>query len=104
MATPRPYSERFIKTTGAGHTESYVVPPGRRAVVKRVDFLNAAATASNAFLVIAGVTAWGTSVPGNFGSSGLTTSHVAYGGETIATITGGTDLRAVVSGYLLSEV
>lgn len=107
MATLHPvYSERFLSMVGGTQNKSYFVPAGRRALVKYVSALNAAAPASTAYLTVAGVTCWLVSLPGQYSFSDRSLFVVAYQGEelklTASTGAGGT-VAMFVGGQLLTE-
>lgn len=103
MAIPQPYSERFILAHGAGQTWTFTVPTGRRAVLTDLVVLNVGAAASNCLVALAGIPVWLASIPGNYGTAHATLRQVAYAGELVQVVTGGTDMRAALSGYLLAN-
>lgn len=103
MPPTRPYSERFILAHGPGGTWNYTVPAGRRAIVTDLVILNVASAAANCILSLAGYTVYLAAVPGNYGTSHTSMRQVAYGLEVVAIVTGGSDMRASLSGYLLNE-
>jgi hypothetical protein len=94
------YSERFVYNRAAG-TVTYVVPPGRRAVVKCVSSYNNDASTRFVTIDLAGTTVWRASVPGGQGVFGAGLMIVAYEGEGLALTNEVAGQRSALSGYLL---
>lgn len=95
------YSERLIGFT-SGTERTFVVPAGRRAIVKMVTANNATAAAIQAVVQIAGVAVCVLSVPVNDGRSVLGMHAVAYEGESIRAVLSSAPGSMSVHGYLLA--
>jgi hypothetical protein len=100
---PPVYSERFVYRSGPNGQTDYVVPAGKRAVVKDALCLNTSATTSNVILVVGPISVWIASVPGNYGfAHAASLTLVAYAGEKISIVTGVTGMNAMACGFLLT--
>lgn len=96
------YSETFLRRTAAG-TWGYVVPQGRRAVVKDITVMALAAPPSNTWVVVGGVyTSYFTfQVAGAIGRQQL--MAVAYAGQQIEAMISTAGTHVTISGYLLRD-
>ena len=97
------YSVRFIQVAGANAAGTYVVPPGKRAVVKGVTAYLASGASAALALAVNNVNVWAAPLPA--AGQGLYTEVrlVAYSGEPIALASSGADVRAHVSGFLFDD-
>lgn len=97
---PGVYSTRFFLAKGVGPF-TYVVPSGKRAIVKQMTGANAASTAVQAVLQINDITVWILSIPVNLTGHQEGLQLVVNAGETLKLF--GTDpgVIASVHGYLL---
>lgn len=96
------YSTRFVLASAPAST-SYVVPPGKRAVVKQVTVFNGGGAAAVCALSIAGTGVWAASVPGGNGGLGTGVMLVAYPGESISLYLGAANMGGSVSGFLFEN-
>lgn len=96
----RPYSTRFILSSGSGGLVTYAVPVGQRAVIKAMSCFNPNANASNVVLSIAGIAIWIASVPGGSGLNATGLMIVVNGGESMGISATFANVPFQVAGYL----
>jgi hypothetical protein len=100
------YSTRFMvhaALEAEPQSLNYVVPAGKRAVIKSVVAFNGGAAAALVSLRLAGSWVWSASVPG--GSNGVSADlfMVAYAGESLELYLGAPNMGGTCSGYLLMD-
>jgi hypothetical protein len=97
------YSVRFIIASNVAGTYNYVVPAGKRAVVKSVSAFNTHPTTTQNVYLNVGPTLWAAAVPAQAAATPPEIMIVAYAGDTIGLVIQHGDLRAQCSGYLLED-
>jgi hypothetical protein len=97
----RPYSTRFILTSGTGGAIDYVVPQVKRAVIKTILAYNSASASASAAVYVAGVPLWLVTLPGGSGSFQAGLMIVVNAGETIRFLSTAVGFGGSVNGYLL---
>lgn len=98
----RPFSVRFMHGYGSGIYTRFIVPSGKRAVIRNV--LAWSGTTGHRYWLLlqaSNVRYW--SSPGAGSTDNLETRCVAYAGETIETYTDGDTIHVWVSGYLFDD-
>lgn len=96
------YSVRFTLLQGAG-SATYVVPAGKRAVLKSIMGWNGDSGPANVSISIGGTVVWFTPVPGASALTSPPIMVVLYKAEQLQVSHGAAGLRSVVSGYLLDD-
>jgi hypothetical protein len=99
----RVYSERFVHGRAAAATQTYVVPAGRRAVVRFLSFNFYVGTHDYALLRVGGFAVVYLDHPAALSARTFDGRWVAYGGEEIEVITATADCAWHASGYLLYD-
>jgi hypothetical protein len=101
-----PYSERFVLVKRPGFPlKAFVVPAGKRAIVRSITYYGYLATSPAIFLQLAGVYVFALLPPASTFGGAVEMFQVVYQGEMIvAEVTASAgDMGASVSGYLLSD-
>jgi hypothetical protein len=99
----RAYSERFIGSLGLVGTRSYVVPAGRRAVVRSLTYASTAPSGQYIQLHVAGLLAYTFTSPGSTVNEHHEVRLVAYAGESVTVYTSNAGFRYAVNGYLFDD-
>lgn len=94
------YTVRFLIFSGLG-TYPYVVPAGKRAVIKQISLVNLSSGNAGYNVSVAGVRIWYGSVPGGASAVSGNLTLVANAGETLTVSTGVAEMSGVVCGHLL---
>lgn len=97
------YSERFLHSEEFGVWVEYVVPAGRRAIIKSMLISSTATEAGIAMVAINRTVIWRRHLPDANDSEAVECHQVAYQGEAIGTYANVAGIRTVVSGFLLSQ-
>jgi hypothetical protein len=99
----RVYSTRFILIDSLNGSTAYVVPAGKRAVVREMDAIARSAGGANVYLYVAGVAIVNDNIPGT--GTGYTQWRgevVARAGETIQ-VTTTLSCNVYCGGFLLDD-
>jgi hypothetical protein len=96
------YSEQFILYSGAPANLSYVVPTGKRAIVKSMFAWNGDSAAKNRALLVDGKVVWISPVPGANGLVSVALMLVLYSGQTLGAVSYSDAGSLGVAGYLLA--
>jgi hypothetical protein len=97
------YSERFVEVGGVGVTKSYVVPNGKRAVVRGLAYGCYLSTGSLVWLGVNGMWPYLVRIPGDTGGGFQDMRAVAYAGELITIASSGSQVWAHCAGYLFDD-
>lgn len=97
------YSERLINKEPATLSGSYVVPPARRAVVRRISVANTTTTARRVWLRAAGSYVWTALLPGPYDGQSLELRLVLYAGELLTVEMDLEGVGAHVSGFVFDD-
>lgn len=97
------YSERFLSYSGPDAMLSYVVPYGRRAVVKGLSGSNLQSPGAQVYVGAAGVYAFVITLAAATQGFYQELRLVAYAGESIIVATYGPVVRVHLSGYLFLD-
>lgn len=101
----RVYSERFLhKIVGAGGSETYTVPAGKRAVVRSVALATYTVAVTQLYVGIDGVAIFNLANPAANTSKQLDVRVVVYQGQQIYANSVGGDAAWSVSGHLFDEL
>ena len=97
------YSERFIYSAVPGQAHTYVVPAGKRAVLRCITAVSYGAAGGDVFVNISGVDVWARHVPD--GSSLIEGNFriVMYSGEFVQIYMVADAMFCTVSGYLFAD-
>lgn len=98
------YSTRFAQCAGSGMVATYIVPPGKRAVVMTVCWGVQSGTDSSVWVGAAGVYPFVQRVPGSPAGGSQALRLVCYAGEQLVLSTIGANVGAHLSGYLFDDV
>jgi hypothetical protein len=101
---PGLYSERFLLMRGQNVQAQYLVPPGKRAVVRCITVANLSLSQGNGALFVAERVCWFWLSPGEYGSVWADVRIVAYQGEFMHLSLEGPDVAGSVSGYLFDDL
>jgi hypothetical protein len=96
----RIYSERFLAARGATLSASYLVPVGRRAVIRSVTAGNLSTASANCALYVGEHVSWFWLTNTGFASKESDVRIVAYQGEFMQVTIEATNAFVQVSGYL----
>jgi hypothetical protein len=97
------YSVEFYKTAGAGHSAAYVVPAGKRAVVRSIVAASGGEANTFAWIYLAGVLIYAVHIPATDTLHQAEMRQVAYAGEQLAFVTYGSAVHLGVGGYLFND-
>jgi hypothetical protein len=97
------YSTRFLEHAGAPLARTYVVPAGKRAVVRCVNYGCYQSTGSVVYVGVNGKYVFVLPLPAATTGGAIDCRMVAYAGENILLTTQGTDVRVQVSGFLFND-
>lgn len=98
------YSTRFILAYGAGVASEYVVPAGKRAVVKMLDAVELQGGAGNIYVKLAGIYVFGWPFTGAIQTVHQPMYCVAYAGEIVRLeIAQPITVGCAVTGYLFDD-
>jgi hypothetical protein len=97
------YSERFLALTTPGAWLTYLVPAGRRAIVRNVIATNTNPVAGHVYVKIAAVAVAWITFPAAVQSQSVDLYQVAYAGELISVYAEIAQVHCSVSGYLLTD-
>lgn len=97
------YSERFVTARGPNILTQWVVPAGRRAVVKSIVAVNAGSSPHLWQMFLAGSYAFGDTLPGPDLGRTYAVMQVLYGGQSLGIWTTHIDIAVSVSGYLFDD-
>jgi hypothetical protein len=98
------YSETFVKTAGQQGYFTYLVPGGKRAIVRQVIAINYADVTGYVNCQVAGVCCSLVLFPAAPRNSSLAVMVVAYAGALIAVSTSVPGFHVSMSGYLMSDL
>lgn len=99
----RPYSVRFVSTSLREQWVDYVVPSGRRAVVRLIQTVNWGAGGATTYVHVANLDIFVAHLPGGEGTSSLETRLTAYAGEAIGCFLRGEVVTCQLHGFLFSD-
>lgn len=97
------YSTRFIRAAAPGVMNTYVVPLGYRAVVKRVECVSGSPTGGDLIVYVAGYAVVAHTFPAGLKPYFQDAFAVAYAGESIATYHYVAEIFVQVAGYLFQD-
>lgn len=97
------YSEVLHRGGSENVWTYYTVPVGRRAVMKSICAVNAAAAANRADVSAGGYVVWIHTFPAAIGAVTEALMLVVYGGQSIGIRTTTSNASVVISGYLFSD-
>ena len=98
------YTERFICALTPGVLETFIVPVGKRAVLRCVTFVNRSSAAASCYVAVGPGHALLLKAPGGESAVEGDLRVPAYPGEGIGLVMTGTDGSATASGYLFDDV
>lgn len=98
---PFVYSERFILATALGHSTPFVVPAGKRAVVKSISADNSETVAAAVVLYLGALPVWAALLQASSAIAIGGQMVVAYQGESIDIWLSQNNCHAQASGFLL---
>lgn len=96
------YTETFLYCTGNGVSSTWVVPQGKRAVITNLICCSPSAGGAGNFKVHGRLVCF-FSIQAANSTVNTPMKVVAYGGESIALFTAGSDMHVQVSGYLFEN-
>jgi len=97
------YTERLLQLEGAGKSVTYTVPDGKRCVVTFVAARTETDPSAQFVLGVHGCYAWGFICQAGKTSAFDTVRMVAYERETVVGVSIGSDIRAIVTGYVFAD-
>ena len=97
------YTERLMQLEGAGHSVTYTVPDGKRCIVSFVAARTETDPTAQFVLGVHGCYAWGFLCQAGKTSAFDSVRMVAYERETVVGVSIGTDIRAIVTGYVFND-
>ena len=96
------YTERFIDAYGLNVWTEFVVPSGKRAIVRNT--LVQAGNGGGAYWIyLLGRTVWYRAFTGANEHEDFETRITVYSGESLRVFTNAPDIRVVMTGYLFTE-
>jgi hypothetical protein len=101
-SVPKAYSTRFVLHGAAGYSPDYIVPAGKRVVLKSMIGFNASAGPGGMSLILGGTPLWQVNLPAATGAASAPFMFVAYPGENIRIYNSVAGIQSSVSGYLLT--
>lgn len=100
---PPVYSERFLYGRSTGTTQTLIIPPGRRAVVRFASIVTFYGAAEYVVLRVAGLPVIWLQTPTQDVTKHWDLRCVAYAGDLLELLTAGGDVAWHVSGFLFSD-
>jgi len=97
------YSERLVASVDGGHWVQFLVPAGRRAIVKSVSASNWGPSTSRVHVQAGGFYVMIADFPAAIASKALDVMAVAYAGEAVALYIDGPQCHAQVAGWVLED-